>query len=125
MEGLIMIALAIILFLVAISLVIAVVLEGGDPVTLQVFDFTLETTVIGVFLAGVLTGLVALAGLAVLMIGIRRAQARRKEIEYLRQKVAEREPVEPLVDPDNGSSTPQSDWPSGRFGRRDRMADQP
>ncbi|NED96230.1 hypothetical protein G1H11_13005 [Phytoactinopolyspora alkaliphila] len=119
-----MIALAIFLFIVAIALVVAVVLEGGDPVALQVFDASVDTTVIGVFLAGVLTGLIALAGFAVLMIGIRRSQARRKEIEYLRQKVAEREPVEPLVDPDTGASTAESRWSGGKFGRRDRMADQ-
>lgn len=120
-----MIGLAIVLFIVVIVLVVAVVLEGGDPVTLQVFDFSLDTTVVGVFLAGVLTGLVALAAFALLMIGVRRSQARRKEIEYLRQKVAEREPVEPLIDPDSGTSTAEPGVTGGRFGRRDRMADQP
>lgn len=120
-----MIGLAIFLLVVAIALIVAAVLEGGDTVALQVFGVDLDTTVVGVFLAGVLTGLIALAGFAALMIGIRQAQARRKEIEYLRQKVAEREPVEPLVDPDDGSSRGDSGWSGGKFGRRDRMADQP
>lgn len=87
------IVLALLLLTVAILLIVAAVVEGSDPMAVEVFDLDLDTTIWGVFVAGIAAGLIALAGLTALRVGIQQTRARRREIKYLRQKVAEQEPA--------------------------------
>ncbi|PSL00410.1 hypothetical protein CLV30_11670 [Haloactinopolyspora alba] len=97
-----MILLALLLLAVTVVVVVAVVLDGSGSVAVDVFGLEFDTTVWGVFVAGVVTGLVALAGLAALAAGVRRIRARREEIVQLRRKVAEQEQeqAEPQTAPD-------------------------
>lgn len=86
-----MILLALLLLAVAVFLVAVAIMDGGSTVTLDVFDRTVDTPLWGVFVAGVLTGLIALGGLMMFTAGVRRSRERRREIEYLRRKVAQQD----------------------------------
>lgn len=86
-----MILLALLLIAVAVALVTLAVVEGSASVTVEAFDRSIDTSLSGVFAAGVVTGLIALAGSILFVAGIRRSRARRREIEYLRRKVAQQE----------------------------------
>jgi hypothetical protein len=91
MEGRIMIVLAVLLLAAVIALIAIVVVEGGGTVAIEALGFSVEPTIWAVFVAGLGAGLLLMAGLAVLAIGARQVQERRREIEYLRKKVAEHE----------------------------------
>ncbi|PSK97860.1 hypothetical protein CLV30_12116 [Haloactinopolyspora alba] len=86
-----MILLALLLLAAVVALVVGVVLDGGESVAFDVFTVGVDTPLWGVFAGGVGTGLVALTGVIALVAGIRRARERRREIEYLRRKVAQHE----------------------------------
>jgi uncharacterized membrane protein (DUF106 family) len=86
-----MIVFAVLLLVVAAVLIVAAVAAGGEAVTTEVFTLGIEAPLWSVFLAGAVTILIAVAGAAALTIGIRQVQAHRKEIEYLRQRVAEQD----------------------------------
>lgn len=83
-----MIVLALLLLAVAALLTVSAVV-GSDSVAVEVLNLDFNTTTLGVFLAGLGTGLIVLVGVALLVVGMRQTRARRREIEYLRQKVAE------------------------------------
>lgn len=85
-----LIALALVLLAVAVVLTVVAVLGSGS-VSLEVLNYDLSTTVLGVFLAGVVTGLLVVVGIAVLLSGVRRAKAQRREMRYLRRKVAQQD----------------------------------
>lgn len=84
----IMILVGALLLVVAAVVVVAAVATGSDAVAVEVFNVDLELTIWGVFVAGVVTGLVVLAGIAALVVGVRQVRARRHEVEELRRKVA-------------------------------------
>ena len=86
-----MIVLALFLLVVATGLAVVAVMDGGSTVSVDVVGVGVESPLWGVFLTGVATGLIALAGLLTLVTGIRRSKERRREIEYLRRKVAQHE----------------------------------
>ncbi|NDL58825.1 hypothetical protein [Phytoactinopolyspora mesophila] len=86
-----MIVLAVLLLAAVIALIATVVVEGGGTVTIEALGFSVESTVWAVFVGGLAAGLLLVAGLAVLAVGLRQVQERRREIEYLRKKVAEHE----------------------------------
>ncbi|NEE01532.1 LapA family protein [Phytoactinopolyspora halotolerans] len=117
-----MIVLAIILLAAAIALVAVVVLEGGETVTMDVFDTAFDIPAWGVFLAGAGAGFVALAGVAMLLFGIRQVQERRRELEYLRKKVREQERSEPDI-ADDEPSGPDTTGSWSAYGRRGRPVD--
>lgn len=106
-----MIVLGLLLLAVAVAVIVIVVIEGGAVVELEVFGRSVETQAWGVFVAGVATGFVVLGGIAVLAMGIRRAQARRREIEYLRERVAEREHT--ASDLGDDEPAPGNSWGTG------------
>lgn len=123
-----MIILAVLLLALAIFLIVTAVVEGGGAVTVEAFNNEFETTTLGVFLAGVGTGLIVLAGVVVLRVGVRKVQARRREIEYLRQKVAEQDQTREETDSDEPFSAPPADsWGAQDSGyrRRGRPAEMP
>lgn len=86
-----MIVLGLFLLVVATGLVVVAVMDGGSTASIDVFGAGFESPLWGIFLAGVITGLIALGGLLTLVAGIRRSRDRRREIEYLRRKVAQHE----------------------------------
>jgi hypothetical protein len=76
----------------------------------------------GVFVAGVVTGVIVLAGVVALVFGLRQVQARLREIEALRRKVAMLEGGEPSADPDDSANDGRSDQP---FGQRRESVSRP
>jgi type VI protein secretion system component VasK len=100
-----MTVIALILLALVIFAVVAAVTADAGTVSIEVFDRNIDTTVTEVFLAGVLTGLVALAAIVLLRIAARRSWLRRKEVRELRQQ-AQRTPAQDtapesrIVDPD-------------------------
>jgi hypothetical protein len=96
---------ALILLALVIFAVVAAVTADAGTVSIEVFDRNIDTTVTEVFLAGVLTGLVALAAIVLLRIAARRSWLRRKEVRDLRRQ-AQRTPAPDtapesrIVDPD-------------------------
>lgn len=85
------IVLAALLFAIAALLIVTAVLEGAVPVEVDAVGTSLDTTVAGIFITGVVTTLLVLGGIAASLVGIQQMRARRKEIEYLRQRVAEQD----------------------------------
>ena len=100
-----MTVIALILLALVIFAVVAAVTADAGTVSIEVFDRNIDTTVTEVFLAGVLTGLVALAAIVLLRIAARRSWLRRKEVRDLRRQ-AQRTPAPDtapesrIVDPD-------------------------
>jgi type VI protein secretion system component VasK len=101
-----MTVIALILLALVIFAVVAAVTADAGTVSIEVFDRNIDTTVTEVFLAGVLTGLVALAAIVLLRIAARRSWLRRKEVRELRQQ-AQQTPAHDtaagsrIVDPDD------------------------
>lgn len=83
-----MIVIALLLLAVAVAAVYVVAADGTGQVAFDEFGLATEIPVWGVFVAGAVTLLVALAAVAAFRAGVRSANARRTEIRYLRQKVA-------------------------------------
>jgi uncharacterized integral membrane protein len=101
-----MTVIALILLALVIVAVVAAVTADADAVSVDIFGRNIDTTVIEIFLAGVLTGLLALAAIVVLRIAMRRSRLRRQEVRELRQR-AQRMPASDtatesrIVDPDD------------------------
>lgn len=101
-----MTVIALILLALVIFAVVAAVTADAGTVSIEVLDRNIDTTVTEVFLAGVLTGLVALAAIVLLRIAARRSWLRRKEVRELRQR-AQQTPAHDtadgsrIVDPDD------------------------
>lgn len=85
------IVLAVLLLAIAALLIVAAVLDGAAPVEVDPAGISVDTTVSGVFITGIVTGLLVLGGIAAVLVGIQQVRAHRKEIEYLRQRVAEQD----------------------------------
>lgn len=107
----IMIVVGVLLLAVAAVVSVTAVVTGSDSVAVEVFNVDLELTTWGAFVAGVVTGVVVLAGIAALVIGVRQVQARRHEIEELRRKVAMLEGGEPTAEADEQTSDGRADQP--------------
>ena len=101
-----MTVIALILLALVIVAVVAAVTADAGALSVDIFGRNIDTTVTEVFLAGVLTGLLALAAIVVLRIAMRRSRLRRQEVRELRQR-AERTPAPAtagesrIVDPDD------------------------
>lgn len=81
-----MIILGVLLVVLAVLAIIAAVARGGDPATIDLDAFRLDTTVLGIFLAGAFTLLILVMGLSLIATGIARARRRRQEVKELRQQ---------------------------------------
>ncbi len=101
-----MTVIALVLLALVIFAVVAAVTADAGTVSIDIFDRNIDTTVTEIFLAGVLTGLVALAAIVLLRVAMRRSWLRRKEVRELRQR-AQRAPAHDtaaesrIVDPDD------------------------
>ena len=83
-----MVVLALIIIALAALFAVGVIVGSGDAATLDVFVADIETTVTGVFLAGLVTGLVLLIATVLLLTATRRARERRREAKALRERAA-------------------------------------
>jgi hypothetical protein len=80
--------LGLILLVVAAGAVIGVFANGGTDTRLDLGLFHVDTTVAGVFIAGVATLLIAVLGLWLLKAGLARTRRRRQEVKALRNQAA-------------------------------------
>ncbi len=110
----IMIVVGVLLLAVAAFVIVTAVVTGSDSVPVEVFNVDLQPTTWGVFVAGMVTGFLVLAGVAAFVVGVRQVQARRHEIEELRRKVAMLEGEEPSAEADENSSDGRADQPFGQ-----------
>ena len=81
-----MILIALLLLAAAIALIVAAVIGQSADVTVEFFDVTIETDSGAVFLAGVVTGVVALFAFVLLRMAMRRSRQRREEVRELRRR---------------------------------------
>ena len=101
-----MTVIAVLMLALVIVAVVAAVTADADAVSVDIFGRNIDTTVTEVFLAGVITGLVALASIVVMRIAMRRSWLRRQEVRALRQR-AQQAPAPDtatesrIVDPDD------------------------
>ena len=118
----IMIVVGVLLIAVAIFVIVAAVTAGGDSVAIELVNVDVEPTAWVVFVAGIVTGVIVVAGVAALVVGIRQVQARRREIDELRRKVA-------LLEGDKPSATPNDSVNDGgtaqSFGQRRKSDNRP
>jgi membrane protein implicated in regulation of membrane protease activity len=93
------------LLLIALAVVFAVlVISGSSPsLTLDLRAFKVDTSLIGVYISGILTIVVAAVGLWLLRAGLRRSRRRRSEVKQLRR--AARTDPRISADPSRGSAT--------------------
>jgi hypothetical protein len=117
----IILVLGLLLLALAVVLIIVAAVGTGDSVAFDVFGLDFEIWAWGVFVAGVVTALIAIGGVAALRVGAQQIGTSRKEIEFLRQTVAELEQGEPQagrVESSGthraGESSAQSNESSGR-----------
>jgi uncharacterized integral membrane protein len=110
-----MTVIALIFLALVIFAVVAAVTADADAVSVDIFGTNIDTTVIEIFLAGVLTGLLALASIVLLRIAMRRSWQRRQEVRELRRQ-AQRTPT-PDTAPESRIVDPDED---DAYIRRDR-----
>jgi hypothetical protein len=88
--------LGLLLLLLALALVIGVVVDNNVQVIFDVFGTTIdELTVAGLFVAGVLTGLLGVLGLWMMKVGA--ARSRRRRLEAREERERERSSIEQLA----------------------------
>ena len=85
-KGAVMILIALLLLAAAIALIVAALIGQSADVTVEFFDVTIETDSATVFLAGVVTGVVALFAFVLLRMAMRRSRQRREEVRELRRR---------------------------------------
>jgi hypothetical protein len=81
-----MILIALLLLAAAIALIVAALIGQSADVTVEFFDMSIATDSAKVFLAGVLTGVIALFALVLLRVALRRSRQRREEVRELRRR---------------------------------------
>lgn len=101
------ILLAVLLLAVAAVLIVTAAVEWSAAVEVDVLGFSAETTLAGVFFTGAVTGLLVLGGVAASLVGIQQVLAHRREIEYLRQRVAEQDRLASIAGTGGGATVPQ------------------
>ena len=81
--------------LAAIVVAVIGVASGEDaPVEVDAFGYQVETTTLGLLIAGLIAGFVAALMVAVAAAGLRRGRARRAERRRLRRHAADRDTLE-------------------------------
>jgi len=75
----------VILLAVVAAVAVIALLEGEDPTSLNLGGADLDTTARWVFVAGAVSVLLLVAGIALIVSGLRRARARRKEVKQLKK----------------------------------------
>lgn len=84
------------LLLLALALIIGIVIDNNVQVVFDVFGTTIdELTIAGLFVAGVLTGLIGVLGLWMMKVGAARSRRRRQAVREERER--ERTSIEQLA----------------------------
>lgn len=112
-----MVIFGLLLLLFAVLIVIAAVAHGGDPASLDLQLFTIKTNVTGVFVAGAVTLLLAVLGLALVLWGVRSDRRHRGQIKELRKRASRRDRGEPqpaAAPPPQRPQGPAAGQPEGR-----------
>jgi hypothetical protein len=109
-----MLALAIVLLAVVVLLVVAAFVGSSEEIVIDFLNVTITTSVGGVFVGGVVAGLVALASLVALRRSLRGRWKRSKEVRELRRKAEAATPA-PIAeaDPSTGSTSELAGAPDG------------
>jgi uncharacterized membrane protein len=81
-----MLALALVLLALIALLVVASFAGSSEEVVIEFLNVTVTSSVGGVFVAGVITGLVALASVAVVKVSWRQIRRRNQEVHELRRR---------------------------------------
>jgi hypothetical protein len=84
-----MVVLGLILIVIAAAATVGVVVAGPEDATLQVFDTSVDTNTVAIFLAGLVTGALFLLAFGLLKAGMRRNRVRRQEMRTLRDRQTE------------------------------------
>lgn len=117
-----MVALALILVALAVLLVAAVVSGEGQALTVDLFGVHVETSVTGLFLTGVVTGVVVVLAFGLLRSGLHKGWRQRKRLKELERRAraaeAERTPAD-----EAGPADDQPDEDDGAAGGADRADD--
>jgi uncharacterized integral membrane protein len=100
-----MILIALLLLAAAIALIVAALIGQSADVTVEFYDVTIETDSGMVFLAGVVTGVVALFAFVLLRMAMRRSRQRREEVRELRRRAK----AAPAVTDDPSAAAQQYD----------------
>jgi hypothetical protein len=96
LEEIHMAIIGLLLLLLALALVIGVVVDNNVQVIFDVFGTTIDDlTVAGLFVAGVLTGLIGVVGLWMMKVGA--ARSRRRRLEVREERDRERSSIEQLA----------------------------
>jgi hypothetical protein len=107
-----MLVLALILLALVIVMVVASFTGGTDEVIVEFANVTITTSVGGVFVTGVLAGIVALLSLLALKISIQRIRHRNREVRELRRRAEQAAP--PAAEPGRGAATTRTEAESDR-----------
>jgi uncharacterized membrane protein (DUF106 family) len=118
----IMIVVGLLLIAAAIFVIVTAVTAGGNSVAIELVNVDVEPAAWVVFVAGIVTGVIVLAGVAALVLGIRQIQAHNREIEELRRKVAMLEGGKPSTDPDDSANDGRTDQPFGQLRKSDHRS---
>jgi hypothetical protein len=92
-----MVAVALILLVLVAVLTVGIAVSNPDIYDLSIFGAVVKVSSFGIFLTGAITMALAVVGLLLLRIGIRRGRARRKEIKEL-QAASDTAPASPAED---------------------------
>ena len=102
-----MLVLAIILLALVAALVVASFIGASEEVVIELANVTVTSSVGGVFVTGVVAGLVALASLVAVKVSISRRRQHQKEVRELRRRAEMAAPAttttSPAVEPDRSS----------------------
>jgi uncharacterized membrane protein len=107
-----MLALALILLALVVVMVIASFTGGTDQVIIEFANVTITTSVGGVFVTGVLAGVVALLSLVALKISIQRIRHRNREVRELRRRAEQAAP--PAAEPSRGEAATRTEDEPGQ-----------
>ncbi|HEX6336296.1 MAG TPA: hypothetical protein VFZ85_05030 [Jiangellaceae bacterium] len=88
-----MLALALVLLLLVAILVVASFVGSSEEVVIEFLNVTVTTSVGGVFVAGFVAGLIALASLYSIRTSVKRIQQRRSEVRELRRQAGQTAPA--------------------------------
>lgn len=90
--------LALVLVVLVTLLVIAVILGGDTSVTLDVVGVEIEATAVGLFLTGLIAGVVVTLAALMLRIGLRGMLRRRQRMRELERRARDAEAAHPTAD---------------------------
>jgi uncharacterized membrane protein YciS (DUF1049 family) len=100
-----MLALALVLLVLVAMLVLASFVGSSEEVVVEFLNVTITTSVGGVFVAGFVAGLIALASLYSIRTSVRRIQKRRGEVRELRWQAEQAAPARAETSRDPAAAT--------------------